>query len=143
MRALPEKLTTLALLLASAVGTACNAAPPPAQADELDVTVLGDDGVLTFEIWSDVPLAEGHNDIHVTVLHDGAPFTDSSISATVHMASMTHGGFAPSTSDLGSGEFLLHDVALDMPGAWEIAMYAESSGQLKVHDTAVLELEVP
>lgn len=139
MSALPFKLGFILL----AVATACNAPPGAPVNEALDVTVEGDDGLLTFEVWSEAPLAEGHNDLHVIVLHDDSPFTESSISATVRMASMTHGSSAPSASDLGDGEFLLHDVALDMPGEWQISIYAENAEQLKIRDTAVLILEIP
>lgn len=138
MRSSPTILLSIALL-----ATACQTAQEVATQEELDVTIEGDDGLLTFEVRSEEPLAEGHNDLHVTVLHDGAPFTDSSISANVRMASMTHGGFAPTISDLGDGEFMFHQVALDMPGQWEISMYAENGSQLKIRDTALLSLEIP
>jgi hypothetical protein len=140
MHALPSKLGFTTLLL---VVAACNAPAEAPEEEALDVTVAGDDGLLTFEIHSEEPVAEGHNDLHVVVLYGGTPFTESSISATVRMASMTHGGSAPNISDLGDGEFLFHDVTLDMPGQWQISMYAENTAQLKIRDTAVLMLEVP
>lgn len=140
MVALRPQFTIVALLLAI---TACNGAPEPPEEGGLDVTIDGDDGLLTFEVRSEAPLAEGHNDLHVTVLYGATPFTESSISATVRMASMTHGGSSPSISALGDGEFLFNDVTLDMPGEWQIEMYAENAEQLKIRDTAVLTLEVP
>lgn len=136
------RFRTLACIFALLMTAACGSSPDSSE-EELDITVEGDDGVLTFEIRSEVPLTEGRNDIYVGVFHEGAPFTESSISATVRMASMTHGGSAPSIAALGEGEFLLHDVTLDMPGAWQLEMYAENGGQVKIRDTAVLVLEVP
>jgi hypothetical protein len=139
MHALPSKLGFFTLLLV----IACNAQREAAEEEALDVIVEGDDGLLTFEIRSEQPVVEGHNDLHVTVLHGGTPFTESSLSATVRMASMTHSGSAPTISSLGDGEFLFHDVTLDMPGQWQISLYAENADQLKIRDTAVLILEVP
>ncbi len=141
-----HKLFTKSLAALLLLAAACNSAGSDATGDvaePVDATVEGDDGLLTFEIESDEPLAEGRNDFTVRVLHDGQPFTASSISATVAMASMTHGSTSAEISDLGAGTYGLRDVELSMPGEWRLSLFAENGETLKIRDTAALVLDVP
>jgi len=115
----------------------------PETIDAFELMVDGDLGMLTFEISSSEPLSEGTNDLRVVVTRGGNPFTQSSVSATVRMASMTHGGSSPEVVELGEGEFMLNDVELSMPGQWQIMIAAENTDVVKVSDTALVTLEIP
>jgi YtkA-like len=129
-------------LLALAVA-ACSGGTFGETEEPVDLKVEGDLGKLTFQISSSEPISEGSNDLRIVVTMDGNPFTQSSVSAIVRMASMTHGGSAPEVVELGEGEFMLTDVELSMPGQWQIMVAAENTEVLKVSDTALFTLEIP
>jgi len=95
--------------------------------------VVGDSGILHFEIDADSPLSQGTNDLRISIHEAGtdAPVTGADVALFAVMPAMAHDSpDAPKVEEIGAGTYLARDVALPMPGRWEVHVQAARAGEL-------------
>lgn len=95
--------------------------------------VVGESGILHFEIDADAPLSQGTNDLRISIHEAGtdAPVTGASVGLFAVMPAMAHDSpDAAKVEEIGAGTYLARDVALPMPGRWEVHVQASRADEL-------------
>lgn len=114
----------------------------PTQADPYR-SAVGEAGVLRFEIDAEQPLAQGFNDLQISI-HDvaeQAPVLGATLEFSATMPAMAHDlANAPHIHEAGDGTYVAFGVALTMAGRWELRVKAAQSS---IQDEAVFEYDVP
>jgi hypothetical protein len=104
---------------------------------------IGETGVFRFELDTDAPLSQGKNDFQVSI-HDvatNAPVTSAVVELSAIMPAMAHDApDAPMIEELASGTYLARDVALPMPGRWEVHVHASKTN---TQDDAKFVYDIP
>jgi hypothetical protein len=135
----------LAALAAITCLFACSASPPPATTNSAFATApLGvassSSGEFTMTMYGPASgVAQGLNTVEICVTnHEAAPVDGLAIDLVPWMPSMGHGASAiPQIQPKGSGCYDASDVALIMPGTWQLRT------SLMPTEEAVVTIEVP
>jgi hypothetical protein len=106
-------------------------------------SAVGEFGALVFEVTAETGPVEGANTFVVVLkeVEGGAPFEGASLEVDALMPAMGHG--APGEAAVveeGGGRYEARDVALSMPGTWEVRFRAARDA---VVDEAGFTYEVP
>jgi hypothetical protein len=104
---------------------------------------VGAAGVLRFEVDSDGALSQGTNDLRISIrdVATNAPFTGAEVELSAIMPAMAHDApDAPAIDELGAGTYFARDVALSMPGRWQIHVNA---ARAESHDEADFVYDIP
>jgi hypothetical protein len=129
-----------ALLLATAL-VGCGGGADGSSAD-LHIEAMGLRGWLTFEMDADQPPAQGANDFHLSLRESatGASVVGASIDVSALMPSMGHPASAAYIEEVGGGEYVVHGLALSMPGRWDVHVAASREG---ADDEASFTYDIP
>jgi len=103
----------------------------------------GERGLVSFVVDAEKPLLQGENDLRIS-LRDaatGAPLTGAELDVSALMPAMGHESPTPaSIEELGGGEYAVHDLALPMPGRWEVHIVATRG---ETSDEARFDYDIP
>jgi hypothetical protein len=110
--------------------TACGGAEGTAGSREQES--IGLRGAIEFTLIPEAPLVQGENDLQLTLRDaaSGEVVQGASIEVTALMPAMGHeAAGAPSIEEAGGGAYVVRDLALSMPGRWDVHVKVEHQGR--------------
>ena len=117
--------------LAAACLSACGGAGEAAGGAEQEA--IGLRGAMIFTLAPEAPLVQGENDLRL-ILRDassGEAAVGASIEVVAIMPAMGHeAAGAPSIEEEGDGAYAVRDLALSMPGRWDVHVKVEHAGRI-------------
>ncbi|MRG94889.1 FixH family protein [Polyangium spumosum] len=98
---------------------------------------IGLRGAMVFTLVPEAPLVQGENDLRLTLRDaaSGASVEGASIEVIAIMPAMGHeAAGAPSIEEAGEGAYAVRDLALSMPGRWDVHVKVEHEDRIdEVH----------
>jgi hypothetical protein len=137
-----DRRSTFALLLGGLALVGCGASAAAPDSTELPAVVTSEKGTFFIGVRTSdgKSLQRGLNSLVLEISHaaDGTPAASLTMTVRPWMPAMGHGTTMPHVQEDGAGRYLVGDVALYMPGVWEL----RTGITAPVEDHATLAVEI-
>ena len=132
--------SSLVLSVAALALVGCGPSPDTSEGAFREAT--GDMGALHFQVETDKPVAEGSNDLRISI-HETAtdmPFTGATVDVSALMPAMAHDAPRPMMEEQTDGTYLAHGLSLTMAGRWNVKITASRAA---IADEVQFTYDVP